>query len=166
MPPDLRRKTAALREWSKYEANQSLPINGYMMKSKRLKSRKPAFITVDKLIAENFDGKNTWRQQWNTLNPDKHALITCPTAAVKGFDLPRKEWVQLNRIRTGQGRCNDLLTRWNIKNDAVCDCGYPHQTINHIVRSCPGRAFDGTLHEIHEVSTTALSWLQNLKIIL
>lgn len=49
------------------------------------------------------------------------------------FDPTRREWVQLNCIRTENGRCNELLTRSKIRNDVAYDCGYPWQTIEHIL---------------------------------
>ena len=36
----------------------------------------------------------------------------------------------INRFRTGQGRCNHLLHKWDF--DPSCSCGHPEQTMTHI----------------------------------
>src|SRR6218665_3717058 len=46
-------------------------------------------------------------------------------------ELPRSEWVQLNRFRTGQGRCAANMVRWKQSSDPRCSCG-EIQTMSHI----------------------------------
>ena len=59
--------------------------------------------------------------------------IDDPTVQVNGFDLPRKLWVQLNRIRTAYGRCNAFLYKLKVSGSPKFDCGATEQTIPHIV---------------------------------
>lgn len=45
----------------------------------------------------------------NGKNPDKLNLIDNPTERVPDFDLLRREWIVLNRLRTGHGRIGYML---------------------------------------------------------
>ena len=83
---------------------------------------------------------------------------------VPGFNLPRKSWIILNRIRTGQGRCNHLLHKWGYKSDASCSCGAREQTIAHILNDCPERRFPGGLDVIHKCCPEAIKWLNDLDV--
>ena len=66
LPPHIRRKKAACREWSKYLSNTSLPLNqDTSNQNLRLKSRKPAYLTTS-----------------CSLQPD--SLITCMTVWTNG----------------------------------------------------------------------------------
>ncbi|KAL4100770.1 hypothetical protein QTP88_020801 [Uroleucon formosanum] len=75
-PPSIRRKSAGHREWSKYADNQSLPIHQDTIHngSLRLKSRKPAHISMRKLIADRYDGLADWKSEWEKSNPDSHNI--------------------------------------------------------------------------------------------
>lgn len=44
------------------------------------------------------------------------------------LDLRRREWTQLNRLRTGNGKCNSILQRWGFSETELCDCGGAEQT--------------------------------------
>lgn len=71
-----------------------------------------------------------WRANWNLSNPDSHQLIKDPCSQVPGFSLKRREWVTLNIIRTGHGRCGEMLFKRGMKDFPACDCGHPSQTIS------------------------------------
>lgn len=66
------------------------------------------------------------------------------------FEVKRKIWTKLNRIRTGHGishhiRCfngNCVILKH------VAD-GYESQTISHIIIECSLRAFTSIIHDIH-----------------
>lgn len=53
------------------------------------------------------------------------------------FDLPRKTWITLDRIRTGHGRCADTLYKWGRAPSPECNCGAEKQTVRHIIAECP-----------------------------
>jgi len=165
-PPHIRRLTATAREWSKYKCNEKLPINKDIPTNHilRLKSRKPVCLTAKDLIENKFNGDNDWRSKWNLSNPDSHQLINDPCSQVPGFSLKRREWVTLNRLRTGHGRCGDNLHRWGLKDSPACDCGHSPQTMEHIIRHCPIRAFNKPIADIHNISNAALTWLRSLDI--
>lgn len=55
------------------------------------------------------------------INKNK-GLITNFTHKVKGSQLPREEWITLNRERTGYSRCGYWLHKWNKKGDPKRDC--------------------------------------------
>lgn len=75
----------------------------------RLKSRKPAWRLAQKLISEKFNINIEWNKEWKSSNPDKINLINNPTVGVPDTDLPRRQWVALNRFRTGHGKTGHML---------------------------------------------------------
>jgi len=83
-----------------------------------------------------------------------------------GHQLPRREWVVLNRLRTGHGRCTELLHKWKMADLPDCDCRHPSQTIHHIIKDCPLRAFKGSMRELHHATDEAINWIKALDIIL
>jgi len=68
-------------------------------------------------------------------------LIENPETRAPGFDLPRKLWSILNRIRTEQGRSKSLVHKWGMEQFPLCSCGI-EQSIKHIVEVCPINRFD------------------------
>lgn len=72
-----------------------------------------------------------------SLDLDQLFEIMNPTQLPTGFNLPRKKWSQLNRIRTDHGRCGHLLYNWGLLPTPNYDCGHDTQTISHIVKDCP-----------------------------
>ena len=129
--------------------------------NERLKSR-----TVIKKIFNDiilFDLNQAWKDWWNSEAVFNHEFICDPTVKINGFDLPRKFWSLLNRIRTCQGCCNSCLYKWGIVDSPCCDCGSMDQTIPHIVLNCPLRRFAGDLSELCNFETSrAKDWLFNL----
>jgi hypothetical protein len=99
-----------------------------------------------------------WTDYWSVALPVNSYLIVDPNSRTPGFDLGRHEWVLLNRFRTTQGRCASLMP--------VCGCGADQQTMSHIVNECPIRRFNGGLVELSEAGPNAISFLENLDILL
>ncbi|KAL4147982.1 hypothetical protein QTP88_002290 [Uroleucon formosanum] len=132
----------------------------------RLKSRKPAHISMRKLIADRYDGLADWKSEWEKSNPDTHNIIQSLGNPLPGHQLPRREWVVLNRLRTELGRCKELLQKWKMADLPDCDCGHPSQTIHHIIKDCPLRAFKGSMRELHHATVEAINWIKALDIIL
>ena len=130
---------------------------------KRLTSRRYIWDQVS--TTSTTDGLLQWRQSWSDNKPNLNADLTQdPTVRVNGFDLKRNEWTKLNRLRTGHGRSNYLMNKWGLCESAACDCGEPHQTMQHISDCCPLRGFNGGIKEILEVAPDAVSWLKNSNI--
>src|SRR6202012_4301613 len=100
----------------------------------RLKSKKPFWrFFRDSVNMENL--KSPWRDWWQNSTVHNKQLIVDPTIEVNGTDLPRRTWLRLNRIRTGQGCIAFLLHRWNIIESPLCQCGEV-QTMKHLVEEC------------------------------
>lgn len=55
-------------------------------------------ITSDNSITE-------WCSVWNNLTLENADLVDDPTQPLDSFKLPLQEWVSLNCVRTGIGRC-------------------------------------------------------------
>jgi hypothetical protein len=157
-PPDLRRSQATARELNKIELRPEIPAFGdiFQPPRQRLKSRKP--IWVEEL--NNFELARTWRERWNSIDPfiNKN-IIEDPNTRVPGYTLSRRVWVQQNRIRTGQGRCNYLMWKWGRRDSPECECGAAAQTVQHIVEECPLRRYLGDWTDIHEATPGAVRWL-------
>ncbi|UYV85011.1 hypothetical protein LAZ67_X004248 [Cordylochernes scorpioides] len=140
--------------------NTKLPINTVLEipPPTRLISRNPAWVAD-----ENVDLKEEWRNRWSNLAIANKDLVEDPNTKPPGYNLPRRTWSTLNRIRTSTGRCNYLLNKWNMSPDQNCDCGQI-QTMHHILRDCPRRFFQGTLGDIHRCTEEALEWIRHLDI--
>ena len=57
-----------------------------------------------------------------------------------GADLPRKQWVTLNRLRCGTARVGDTLKLWGAQESAMCACEHTTQSVQHVV-------VDGMMHK-------------------
>lgn len=68
--------------------------------------------------------KKEWKNIWDRANDQNNEI---------GFDITRKSWTRLNRIRTGHGNCAHSLFQWNMADSANCDCGALPQTMQHNV---------------------------------
>lgn len=131
----------------------------------RLKSRLPPVRTANQLT--NLSIKELWRTEWRHQEVRNSNLIEDPTSKVEGFYLGRRDWINLNRIRTGHGICNKSLTLWGRAEDPSCPrCNAAEHTVLHMVLECPDTRFVGSLQDIHNLTPTALAWLSssNLKL--
>ena len=106
-PPEVRRKAALKKELLKISSNHSLPIHhDFPPEESRLVSRKPPLRLGSQLLKEDFTPASYWADQWDGFRGNNNRLIGNPAAEVSGMNLPRREWVLLNRFRTGVGTCN------------------------------------------------------------
>lgn len=83
---------------------------------------------------------------------------------VLGTDLSRKIWVRLDRVRSGQGRWNELMYKWKFKKSPGCDCGASIQSMQHLILDCQLRSNDGDLEDFIKVTPEAVAWLENLDV--
>jgi len=72
----------------------------------RLKSRD----LIRHTEANNETTECLWKRRWSQTETHNQDLIKEPFMKVPGWDLERAQWTTLNRIKTGQGRCNYLTT--------------------------------------------------------
>ena len=155
-PPDLRRKSAASNFLPAVEDNPKFPVfqDIYNHPKPRLKSRHPIWLHNTPVYTE-YD---SWKKLWEENPPANSFLVDIPSEKVPGFGLPRREWVTLNRFRTGVGRCAANLQKWGYQADGNCECGEV-QTMNHFVNDCSLNKLQGGLNELHSSSEAAVSWL-------
>ncbi|VVC34571.1 Hypothetical protein CINCED_3A010220 [Cinara cedri] len=123
----------------------------------RLKSRAPIWQTE----INNETTECLWKRRWSQTETRNQDLIKEPSIKVPGWDFKRAQWTTLNRIRTGQGRCNYLLHKWGMVDSPLCECG-EIQNITHIVETCPFTKFEDGLVKLHECGPAAAKWLEEL----
>lgn len=166
MPPEIRRNIALMKEAQRIYSRPELPIHDDLngRNELRLKSRKPFWTKVDDIGYTNYSPTDDWLDQWERRQVYNWNLIDDPSVRVSGFDLPRRSWCQLNRIRANHGRCNSTMHKWNRSIAPDCDCGHTNQTIEHIVNDCPRRKFSGGITELNQVTDNAAKWLEELDI--
>lgn len=75
-------------------------------------------------------------------------VVEDPNVRLTGFELDRKTWTQLNRIRSNYGHCNSLSHKWDPGISTELWSGHHSQTIHHIVDECTNRCFDGVLERL------------------
>jgi len=150
-PPHIRRQNAVLMVAEKIACNTNLSIHEYGVEKPRMKSR---YLFLERVKSI----KTQLRLKCNL--PANGNLIKDVHSEQPGSSLPRR----LSRIRTGQGRCNQLMHKWRRKEDPRCDCGAEAQTMHHIVNECGNRRFTGTLEDIHAATDEAVLWLDRLEV--
>lgn len=116
--PQHRRQTALLKLWSKLSNNTSHPIYEHSkfcnnLCTRRLKSCKPPWETAIKLNTAKYDAVQCWKDEWEKSELSNSSLIIKnPTNKQPGFNLPRRIWATLNRLRTGHGRVGYFMHKW------------------------------------------------------
>ncbi|UYV62046.1 hypothetical protein LAZ67_1007609 [Cordylochernes scorpioides] len=162
-PPELRRKEATKKMYQELLDSPDLEINPILQSppKHRLKSRKPIWSRGNQLLSQNFNISEAWTNSWISSDIPNKNLITSPSVKIPGFSLPRREWVLLNRFRTGQGRCAELMKLWGYTKDPNCACNVP-QSMSHILDDCPLYKFNGRISNLHSVIPEALNWLKAL----
>lgn len=163
-PPNLRRINALKREYEKIMDNRSLPIHQDIedANQSRLRSRKPPTRTALAAIAEHFNIIRAWQQEWSS---KQNNIIPCITQKPPGFNLPRRVWSVLNRIRTQHGRCAYSMHRWGTATTPFCECG-GIQTVRHIVEDCPRTAYEGTREDFLLASPRSIAYVEKLDVCL
>ena len=120
-------------------AQQSLPnnywkleshSNPFVVQATRLKSRNSWCV-----FALNLGETDTFRMaMWNKSDQGKNAALPLPSEALPpGADLPRRQWVALNRARAKVAKTRDNMCRWGFFQNEACQCGEDPQTIEHIL---------------------------------
>ena len=72
--------------------------------------------------------------EWDSY--DSNAVQSPREELPTGTDLPRKDWVTLNRARAKVGKTASSLHKWNITPTSECPCGELNQTMQHILTEC------------------------------
>lgn len=147
-PASLRRDAATLtlaRKAQKYDWHILHKATTTPAPPGRLKSRRPFNKTAQEMLQTVSEDLSrdawlaaSWKQSWETARPSRiQQFIRDPGGSVQGEDLPRHLWTSLNRLCTGVGRFKSSLKKWGLTDSAVCECGEPEQTAEHIITGCP-----------------------------
>ena len=152
-PPHIRRETQCRTQKYKQEKDPRHSLYCHRDVKRRLKSRN-SFLTSDSLDPKESasDRLGRWRL-WDNLSPNN--AIQGPVENLPcGADLPRKEWVTLNRARSKVGRTGSNLLKWGLTSTSECQCGNPSQTMDHIMHECDAgpRCTDEDLQDCSEAA--------------
>ena len=134
-PPHIRREAQLKTQKYKQEHDSRHPLSGHIPPRSRLSSRS-SFMTAESL-RPNLSAQyrtDKW-SEWDSLNND---AIQAPTEQLPtGTELPRKDWVTLNRARAKVGKTASSMHKWKLAPTSECPCGEPNQTMQHILTDCP-----------------------------
>ena len=110
-------------------SNEQLPIHSMLsdLNIIRLQSRNPSMKKAKVLVDANFTVVDSWRAECLISND----LINVFDINDKSeeFNLPRKVWSCLDRIRTKHGGCADMMHKYVLTAFPSCDCGAERQTV-------------------------------------
>ena len=117
----------------KQEKDPHHTLYGHVQPRSRLKSRS-SFLATESLDPEKAPIYRL--DQWKEWDPTTdNAADQEPTEELAyGIDLPRREWVTLNRARSKVGRTARKLHRWNLSENEECTCGEPIQSMEYLLR--------------------------------
>ena len=134
-PPNICRDIHARTQKYSQENDMRHPLIGHSDSVKRLKSRK-SFMTIDSLDPEESASHRLekWRE-WDYCPPNG-AVQSSNEQLPSGTNLPRKDWVTLNRARTRVGKTGSNNYKWGLSPTSECPCGHPIQTMDHILLDC------------------------------
>ena len=76
-----------------------------------------------------------------------------------GTDLPRRDWVALNRARSKVAKTGENLVRWGFSDDAHCICGEPNQTLMHLLHNCPAGP-ECSEEDLRDANEIARRWIE------
>ena len=155
-PPEIRREAKTKNHKAKQETNNRHPLYGHGAPRGRLKSRN-SFMATESPIPEQPTSNllDKWKE-WDNYN--SRAIQSPREGLPSGTDLPRKEWVTLNRARSKVGRTGRNPKRWGPTTSSECKCGNPDQTMEHILRECDGPTC--TDLDLEECNEAAKHWIQ------
>ena len=157
-PPHIRRETQLRTQKHKQEHDARHPLAGHIPPRSRLSSRS-SFMKVESLDPDLSSQHriNEWTQ-WD--NYQNNAIQAPREALPSGTDLPRKDWVTLNRARAKVGKTASTLHKWKLSPTSECPCGDPEQTMQHILTDCPLGPVC-TDRDLIKCNRNSKSWISN-----
>ena len=140
VPADIRRDRNILELYKRSLSEDHMlhHIQSHPLLNNRLKSRVPLSARMHSLANENNStspktwADTTWKRRWNKLDYRLKEFIPQPSSKPPGHDLNRRNWVLLNRIRSGYGRYASFMHRVGLSDSPNCICG-EIQTPQHIL---------------------------------
>ena len=157
-PPSIRRRCQSRTQKHIQETDPRHPLHQYQECQRRLISRK-SFMTMDSLHPTNAARFRIEQWEEKDDSPPNNAVQDPCESLPRGVDLPRRDWVALNRARSGVGRTLRNQRKWGHIPSAHCPCGHPQQTMDHIRTTCT-LGPHCTKEDLHDVNDQALRWLQ------
>ena len=173
VPPDIRRESQVARLTKMAMDNPSHLLHDRVSVAvtyaneheQRLKSRRPFSRHAAHLVANNYDPPKAWNDRIDAGPPFIRSVCPPPSPSLPpGADLPRKQWVRLNRLRSGTARVGETLQLWGMQEAASCPCGHPTQTVEHVVTDCVLLKSPGDLTALRCPNAETRSWLSELPI--
>lgn len=155
-PPQARRQIQSRTEKFKQQTDPRHPLFNHTYPKSRLKSRK-SFRTVESLDPDSSACSRL--EAWIGLDNTSSEAVQLPKEQLPtGTDLPRKDWVTLNRARAKVGKTASTLYKWKLKSTSECTCGHPNQTVDHILTECP-QGPHCTDQDLKDCTETAQVWI-------
>ena len=117
-------------------------------------------MTSESLPTDHATTYRVYRwKEWDSLPPND--AVHGPVEELPlGTNLPRKEWVTLNRARSKVGKTGRNLNRWGLSDTSQCECGYPDQTMEHLLSECDLGPHCTDI-DLRMCNTDATTWIQN-----
>ena len=134
-PPDIRREVRVAKLTATAKNNPEHLLQHKVIAAdaacpQRLVSRHP-------FSNANYDPAKVWSDRVESGPPLIRTACPQPRPVLPpGADLPRKQWVKLNRLRCGTARVGDTLKLWGAQESATCVCGHITQWVQHVVVDC------------------------------
>ena len=151
-PPDIRRKKGLISLYNRSQVVQSHLLHETLSQplNPRLKSRNPLSTRTHHLISSNINtaspdswAKSAWKTRWSITNYQLRDYVPHPSSKPPGCNLDRRQWVLLNRLRSGYGRYGSFMLRIGLRDNAECICG-EIQTPQHVL-VCPRIGIRGNM---------------------
>ena len=158
-PPDIRRETLSRTEKNTQINDPRHPLHLHQAVRQRLKSRK-SFATVEGLEKNQAASYSLQRWQEGEQWQQNEALPDIRENLPSGTDLPRKDWISLNRARVKVGKTKDNSYKWGFTTNPECPCGAASQTMEHILRHCPLGPHCSD-QDLKEANNTAQEWVRH-----
>ena len=140
-PPDIRRDKHILDLRNRALSNNHMLRNlmDNPLLNTRLKSRYPLSLRMNSIanadngiVSSRAWANEKWQTRWNASNHQLKQFIPSPSSNPPGCDLKRREWVLLNRLRSGYGRFAGFMYRIGLSDNEYCLCG-EIQTAKHVL---------------------------------
>ena len=88
-------------------------------------SRRPFSRHAARHSNDNYDPAKALSERVDSGPPLIQTACPQPRPVIPpGADLPRTQWVKLNRMRCGTARVGDTLKLWGAQESAMCACGH------------------------------------------